>query len=159
MMIEVLGSTMAQFAGRLSGRLDRIAVDKTCITFAPLFTIEMRYLALRDFSRHLERVKMRADAGGHGAPESVLRAIYEASIRNLRGRFGRRIFCTFTTTARMASRPQCCCRPRAARLSTWQKTSQTGWRQHSGSFEGWRSAVRAGKLPSHDWLVANSAGL
>jgi hypothetical protein len=44
-------------------------------------------------------------------------------------------------------------------LSTWQKTSQTGWRQHSGSFEGWRSAVRAGKLPSHDWLVANSAGL
>ena len=26
---------------------------------------------------------MRADAGGHSAPESVLRAIYEASIRNL----------------------------------------------------------------------------
>jgi predicted ABC-type ATPase len=26
---------------------------------------------------------MRADAGGHGAPESVLRAIYESSIGNL----------------------------------------------------------------------------
>jgi predicted ABC-type ATPase len=47
------------------------------------FLTEMRYVALRDFSRHLERVKMRADAGGHSAPESVLRAIYEASIRNV----------------------------------------------------------------------------
>lgn len=27
--------------------------------------------------------KMRADAGGHSAPESVLRPIYEASIRNV----------------------------------------------------------------------------
>jgi predicted ABC-type ATPase len=40
---------------------------------------EMRYLA-RDFAMHLERPKMRADAGGHSAPESVLRPIYEASI-------------------------------------------------------------------------------
>jgi predicted ABC-type ATPase len=47
------------------------------------FTIEMRYVALGDFSMHLERVKMRADAGGHSAPESVLRTIYESSIRNL----------------------------------------------------------------------------
>jgi predicted ABC-type ATPase len=45
--------------------------------------IEMRYVALRDFSMHVERVKMRADAGGHSAPESVLRIIYAASIRNL----------------------------------------------------------------------------
>jgi predicted ABC-type ATPase len=43
----------------------------------------MRYLALRDFLVHLERVKMRADSGGHSAPESVLRSIYESSIRNL----------------------------------------------------------------------------
>jgi len=43
----------------------------------------MRYVALRDFPMHLERVKMRADAGGHGAPEPVLRTIYESSIGNL----------------------------------------------------------------------------
>jgi predicted ABC-type ATPase len=47
------------------------------------FTTEMRYLALRDFASHVERVKMRADAGGHSAPESVLRSTYESSIRNL----------------------------------------------------------------------------
>jgi len=47
------------------------------------FTTEMRYLALRDFAMHLERVKMRADAGGHSAPEPLLKSIYEASIANL----------------------------------------------------------------------------
>ena len=47
------------------------------------FTTEMRYLALRDLSMHLERVKMRADAGGHSAPESLLKAICESSIGNL----------------------------------------------------------------------------
>ncbi len=44
----------------------------------------MRYLALRDFEMHLERVKARADAGGHSASENTLRRIYEASMRNLR---------------------------------------------------------------------------
>jgi predicted ABC-type ATPase len=48
------------------------------------FVIEMRYLALRDFASHLERVKARADAGGHSASETALRRIYEASLRNLR---------------------------------------------------------------------------
>jgi predicted ABC-type ATPase len=48
------------------------------------FAVEMRYLALRDFSMHLERVKARADAGGHSASEATLRRIYEASLRNLR---------------------------------------------------------------------------
>ncbi len=47
------------------------------------FAIEMRYVALQDFSMHLERVKMRADSGGHSAPEPVLKAIYESSLRNL----------------------------------------------------------------------------
>ena len=32
---------------------------------------------------HLEIVKMRADRGGHSAPEPVLRGIYESSIANL----------------------------------------------------------------------------
>jgi predicted ABC-type ATPase len=47
------------------------------------FTVEMRYLALETFGMHLERVKMRADRGGHSAPESVLRRVYDASINNL----------------------------------------------------------------------------
>lgn len=48
------------------------------------FAIEMRYIALRDFASHLERVKARADAGGHSASETTLRRIYAASLRNLR---------------------------------------------------------------------------
>ena len=48
------------------------------------FQVEMRYLALRDFAMHLERVKARADAGGHSASEATLRRIYDASLRNLR---------------------------------------------------------------------------
>lgn len=48
------------------------------------FVVEMRYLALRDFSMHLERVKARADAGGHSASEARLRQIYDASLMNLR---------------------------------------------------------------------------
>jgi predicted ABC-type ATPase len=43
----------------------------------------MRYIALKDFGMHLERVKMRAGAGGHSAPESLLKAIYESSINHL----------------------------------------------------------------------------
>lgn len=48
------------------------------------FRVEMRYLALQDFSTQLERVRARADAGGHGASETTLRRIYAASLRNLR---------------------------------------------------------------------------
>jgi predicted ABC-type ATPase len=47
------------------------------------FVAEMRFLALVDFEMHLERVKIRADAGGHSASERTLRSIYEASIKNL----------------------------------------------------------------------------
>jgi predicted ABC-type ATPase len=32
---------------------------------------------------HLERVKIRADAGGHSASEATLRRIYNASLPNL----------------------------------------------------------------------------
>ena len=32
---------------------------------------------------HLERVKARADSGGHSASEAVLRRIYDASLGNL----------------------------------------------------------------------------
>ncbi|MEX2300015.1 MAG: zeta toxin family protein [Bryobacterales bacterium] len=47
------------------------------------FTTEMRYLALRDFSMHAERVKSRADAGGHSASEAALREIYLRSLAHL----------------------------------------------------------------------------
>jgi len=47
------------------------------------FVVDMRYLALQTFAMHLERIKMRADMGGHSAPVSILQAIYESSIGNL----------------------------------------------------------------------------
>lgn len=47
------------------------------------FTVEMRYLALEGFSMHLERIKIRSDAGGHSASETTLRRIYDSSLRNL----------------------------------------------------------------------------
>ncbi len=43
----------------------------------------MRYLALRDFAMHLERVKARADAGGHSAPEATLLSAHRSSLANL----------------------------------------------------------------------------
>ena len=60
-----------------------ITFDQAALARRAGFTTEMRYVALRDFPMHLERVKMRADSGGHSAPEPVLRTIYEWSIGNL----------------------------------------------------------------------------
>ena len=47
------------------------------------FATEMRYLGLRDFAMHLDRVKIRADAGGHSASEATLKRIYTSSLANL----------------------------------------------------------------------------
>lgn len=47
------------------------------------FVLEMRYLALGKFALHLERIKARADAGGHAASEATLRRIYFSSLANL----------------------------------------------------------------------------
>lgn len=47
------------------------------------FETVMHYLALNSVADNLERVKIRADAGGHSAPESKLREIHGSSIRNL----------------------------------------------------------------------------
>jgi predicted ABC-type ATPase len=47
------------------------------------FEVEMRYVALQTFAMHIERVRIRADRGGHSAPESVLRGIYDSSLGNL----------------------------------------------------------------------------
>lgn len=83
-----------EFIRECIAQRDSFAIEttlRTTITFdqaqaakARGFWIEMRYLALRDFAMHLERVKIRADAGGHSAPESQLRKIYESSLANLR---------------------------------------------------------------------------
>lgn len=60
-----------------------VTFDQTRLARAAGFTIAMRYLAMEDFALHLERIKARADAGGHSAPEATLRRIYEASLGNL----------------------------------------------------------------------------
>ncbi|MBM3767141.1 MAG: hypothetical protein FJW32_17265 [Acidobacteria bacterium] len=61
-----------------------ITFEQARLAQAAGFAVEMRYLALDGFEQNLSRVKSRADKGGHSASESVLRAIYEASLRNLR---------------------------------------------------------------------------
>lgn len=43
----------------------------------------MRYLLLRDFPTHVERVKARADAGGHSASETTLFEAYKSSLSSL----------------------------------------------------------------------------
>jgi predicted ABC-type ATPase len=60
-----------------------ITFDQAALARRAGFIVEMRYLTLRTFAMHLERIKMRADRRGHSAPESVLRGIYDSSIDNL----------------------------------------------------------------------------
>jgi predicted ABC-type ATPase len=47
------------------------------------FFVSMEYIGLRDVGDNIERVAIRADAGGHSAPDRVLRAIHKASLANL----------------------------------------------------------------------------
>ena len=58
----------------------------------------MRYLALEDFALHLERIKQRADAGGHSASERTLRRIYDLSLANLARAFAEMVVTTETVT-------------------------------------------------------------
>ena len=95
-----------------------ITFDQAALARHVGFIIEMRYLALRDFAMHLERVKIRADAGGHSAPEPVLRLIYEASIRNVSRAIREMVSFTCMTTANGATHRACCCRRKRQKLST-----------------------------------------
>jgi len=60
-----------------------ITFDQAATARGGGFFTKMHYLALNDFAQHMERIKIRADRGGHSAPESVLRGIYDNSLRHL----------------------------------------------------------------------------
>jgi predicted ABC-type ATPase len=60
-----------------------VTFEQAALARSAGFVVEMRYLRLPNFEMHMERVKMRADRGGHSAPEPVLRGIYESSLANL----------------------------------------------------------------------------
>lgn len=60
-----------------------ITFEQARVAKAAGFSVVMTYLALATFEVHLERVKIRADKGGHSAPESVLRQIHASSLANL----------------------------------------------------------------------------
>lgn len=47
------------------------------------FQLDLKYLALDDVEAHIERMAIRADAGGHSAPAGRLREIHRASLANL----------------------------------------------------------------------------
>src|ERR1700721_2486781 len=49
-----------------------VTFDQAQSARAAGFATEMRYLALENFAMHLERIKQRADAGGHSASERTL---------------------------------------------------------------------------------------
>ncbi len=90
---EIVNREFEAFVQGCIARLESFAIETTLrseITFHQVrlakavgFVTDMRYLALRDFSIHLTRVKARADAGGHSASETILRKIYQASLTNL----------------------------------------------------------------------------
>jgi predicted ABC-type ATPase len=81
----VLGSIEKRVSFAIETTLrSEVTFDQARLAKQAGFMIEMRYLALRDFEMHVERVKARADAGGHSGSEPTLRWIYNASLKNLR---------------------------------------------------------------------------
>ena len=92
------------------------------------FFIEMHYLALNNFAQHAERIKIRADKGGHSAPESVLRGIYDSSLRNL-ARAIREMdaIAVYDNSGQVVPCRACCCRPRAAMWFTLPRSVRNGW--------------------------------
>ena len=60
-----------------------VTFEQAALAQAAGFVTEMRYLALRDFALHLERVQARADAGGHSASEATLLETHQSSLGNL----------------------------------------------------------------------------
>lgn len=60
-----------------------VTLDQAALARTVGFATEMRYLALRNFALHVERVKARADNGGHSASEATLLQTYKSSLSNL----------------------------------------------------------------------------
>jgi predicted ABC-type ATPase len=90
---EVANQNFEEFVRRNIASRRSFAIETTLrseITFTQAeaaanagFQLEMRYLALPSVDIHIQRVRMRGLRGGHSAPESVIRAIYHASLANL----------------------------------------------------------------------------
>src|SRR5262245_24645169 len=90
---EIVNREFETFIAACIAKRESFAIETTlrsAVTFvqaqsakAAGFTTEMRYLALANFELHMERIKSRADAGGHSASEKTLRRIYDASLANL----------------------------------------------------------------------------
>ena len=60
-----------------------ITFDQAAHAKANGFSVSMDSIALDDVTNNLERVALRAEAGGHSASERLLRSIHRASIGNL----------------------------------------------------------------------------
>ena len=103
-----------------------ITFDQAAMARRAGFTLEMRYIALQTFAMHVERVKMRADKGGHSAPESVLRGIYERSIGNLPRAIREMHSVHIYDNSRWAALRSCSCRRNKARSSSQPRKSRSG---------------------------------
>ena len=90
---EVVNREFEAFVRSCIEKQTSFAIETTLrstVTFGQLhlakaagFATEMRYLALRDFEMHVERIKARADDGGHSASETTLLQTYKSSLANL----------------------------------------------------------------------------
>jgi predicted ABC-type ATPase len=82
-----------------------VTFEQAAVARAGGFVIEMRCLALHTFEMNLERIKMRADMGGHSASDSVLRRIYQSSIANLGRAIREMDFVTVDDNSRWGTTP------------------------------------------------------
>lgn len=61
----------------------RIALEQARSARAAGFVTALRYIATDSVEENVARVAARAEAGGHAAPPAQIRAIHEASLKNL----------------------------------------------------------------------------
>jgi len=90
------------------------------------YLVEMRYIAQKLSICIWERVKGRADAGGHSASEGTLRRIYESSLMNLHRAVQEldivRVYDNTTIDASHGS----CSKPTGERFVSWSTTLHGG---------------------------------
>ena len=111
---ETVNREFETFVSDWTAKRESFAIEttlRTAITFdqaqrakAAGFATEMRYLALHNFAMHLERVKERADTGGHSASETTLRRTYEASLANLPRALAEMVICGSMTIRSLVDR-------------------------------------------------------